>query len=252
MTISVCAQHDASDALSPRRSDVQSSPWRTLLPLAVDVVVPAGTYYLARYGCQASVVNALITSSVVPVLRSVWSAARERRLNALAALMLAVNVAGIALSFVSGNARVVLAKDSGVSSVIAVGILVSALRGRSVMSAGLEPFVTKGNAARVAAWQRLSVESARFRSLTRRYGLIWGVALLADCVARTVAAFTLPVSMVSGWLSTTILIAAIVAAAIVGGGAAAEPMTALVDRASAQPGQEPAVAIQESAVAEQH
>src|SRR6478672_8560101 len=133
----------------------------TLRPLAVDVAVPVGLYYLLRDGFGASLVLSLAASSVLPAVRSVAGFARERRVNGLAALMLAVNVAGLAVSFAAGNPRWMIAKDSVVSSVIAVAMLVSAAAGRPLMSAGVKPFLTKGLAGRAAAWDRLAAGSAR-------------------------------------------------------------------------------------------
>jgi hypothetical protein len=83
---------------------------------------------------------------------------------------------------------------SVISSVVGFGLLLSVWRGPPLMSAGLKPFVTKGNPAKTEAWDRLRETSARFRALEQRYSLIWAVALLADCAGRVAGAFTLPVS----------------------------------------------------------
>src|SRR5215831_8628887 len=138
-----------------------------LRPLAVDVAVPVGLYYLLRDGFGVSLVLSLAASSVLPAVRSVGGLIRERKLNTLAALMLAVNVAGLAISFAAGNPRWMIAKDSVISSVIAVAMLVSVAAGRPLMSAGLKPFLTKGSAARIAAWDRLSAGSPQFRRLEK-------------------------------------------------------------------------------------
>jgi hypothetical protein len=196
---------------------------KALRPLAVDVAVPVGLYYLLRDGFGASLVLSLAASSVLPAVRSVAGLIRDRSLNALAALMLAVNVAGMAISFAAGNPRWMIAKDSLVSSVIAVAMLVSAGAGRPLMSAGLRPFLTKGQAARTAAWDRLLAGSARFRRLEKAYTAVWGIALLADCVARVIGAFTVPVGTMV-WLSTVMVLASIGLAIVVSGGVAAAPM----------------------------
>lgn len=201
-----------------------------LRPLAVDVAVPVGLYYVLRDGFGVSLVLSLAASSVLPAVRSVAGFARERRLNALAALMLAVNVAGLAISFAAGNPRWMIAKDSVVSSVIAVAMLVSAGAGRPLMSAGLKPFLTKGLAGRTAAWDRLTAGSPRFRRLEKVYTAIWGSALLADCVARVIGAAVLPVGTMV-WLSTVMIVAAIGLAVIVSGGVAAAPMEAMLREA---------------------
>jgi hypothetical protein len=203
-----------------------------LRPLAVDVAVPVGLYYVLRDGFGVSLVLSLAASSVLPAVRSVTGFARERRVNGLAALMLAVNVAGLAVSFAAGNPRWMIAKDSVVSSVIAVAMLVSVVAGRPLMSAGVKPFLTKGVAGRIAAWDRLSAGSAQFRRLERRYTAVWGIVLLADCVARVAGAFTLPVGTMV-WLSTVMIVAAIGLAMVVSGAIAAAPMEAMLRGAEA-------------------
>jgi hypothetical protein len=205
-----------------------------LRPLAVDVAVPLGLYYLLRDGFGVSLVLSLAASGVLPAVRSVAGFVRERRLNGLAALMLAVSVAGLAVSFAAGNPRWMIARDSVVSSVIAVAMLVSAAAGRPLMSAGLRPFLTKGLACRTAAWDRLAAGSARFRRLEKTYTAIWGSALLADCVARVTGAFTVPVGTMV-WLSTVMIAAAIGLAMVVSGAVGAAPMEAMLRQAEACP-----------------
>jgi hypothetical protein len=202
---------------------------KVLAPLAVDVAVPLAVYYLAHKAAGLDLVTSLALSSVVPAVRTIAGAVRDRAVNGLAALMLAVNVAGIALSFVSGDPRLMIAKDSGVSSVIGLSILVSAFGARPLMSAGLKPFLTKGDAVREAAWDRLSSGGGRFRGLERRFSMVWGLALLAECVARFAGAYTVPVETMA-WLGTVMLVGAIGLGALASG-SATEPMKELLDAA---------------------
>ena len=51
-----------------------------------------------------------------------------------------------------------IAKDSLVSSVVAITVLTSVALHRPLMSAGLKPFMTKGRLERTAAWDRLSAD----------------------------------------------------------------------------------------------
>ncbi|MFJ7274910.1 VC0807 family protein [Kitasatospora sp. NPDC098663] len=201
-----------------------------LRPLAIDVVAPLAGYYLLHSVCDLSVFAALAWSSAIPAARTVLGLLRERRLNLWAALMLVVNLAGLALTFVTGDARLMIAKDGGLSGTVALAILFSALVGRSVMTPVLMPFLTKGKHDRAAAWQRLvegrAAGSRAFQRHERVFAGVWGTALLADCVARVVGAFTLPVATMA-WLSTTFAIAAIAAGAVLGR-IAAEPMEKLV------------------------
>ena len=204
---------------------------QALKPLLVDVALPLAIYYALRDGAGLSLWLSLALSSVVPAIRSVAGLAVERQVNLLAALMLAVNVAGIAVSFWTGDPRLMIAKDAVISSVIAFALLISAGAGRPLMTAGLEPFVTRGQSGRTATWNRLRAGSARFRSLERRFTVIWGLALLADCAVRLWGALTLPVGTMA-WLGTVILLGAIGVASMVGG-VASGPMMKMVDAGTA-------------------
>ncbi|MGW7527775.1 VC0807 family protein [Streptomyces sp. NPDC054783] len=196
-------------------------------PLLLDVAVPLGSYYLLKDAFGMSTFAALAWSSVVPALRTVWGLVKERRTNALAGLILVVNVVSLLLSFVSGDPRLMLAKDSGVSSVVAFGILASVWLGKPMMTAGMKPFLVKGDEAREAAWERLvsgaSVRSAAFRSKEKAFSVVWGLVLLAECVARVVGAYTIPVDTMV-WLGSVFLVGAMVIGFVVSGGLAVGPM----------------------------
>ena len=135
------------------------------------------------------------------------------------------------VSLLTGDPRAMIAKDSLVSSVIAFAILGSVLARRPLMSAGLKPFMTKGAADRTAAWDRLSAGCARFRRFELLFSTIWGLALLADCTARLIGAYTLPVTTMV-WLSTVLTLGA-VGVGIMAGGVAARPIEKMVDAESA-------------------
>jgi hypothetical protein len=217
----------AGRAPADHRPDVVAS----LRPLLIDLGIPVGTYYLLRDAFGVSLWLALALSSIGPAVRSVAGLVAERKLNLLAVLMLAVNLAGITVSFLTGDPRAMIAKDSVVSSVIAFAILGSVMLRRPLMSAGLKPYMTRGKAERIAAWDRLSTASARFRRLELAFSTIWGLALLAECAARLVGAYTLPVTTMV-WLGTVLTLGSI-GVAIVAGGAAAGPIQKMIDAEAA-------------------
>ena len=216
-------QSPGRPAAADRRPDAAAA----LRPLLVDIGIPVGTYYLLRDGFGASLWLSLALSSIGPAVRAIAGLVAERKLNLLAVLMLAVNLAAIAVSFLTGDPRAMIAKDSAVSSVIAFAILGSVALRRPLMSAGLKPYMTRGKAERLAAWDRLSTACTRFRRLELAFSTIWGLALLAECAARLVGAYTLPVTTMV-WLGTVMTLGAI-AVAIVAGGAAAGPIQKLID-----------------------
>jgi hypothetical protein len=128
----------------------------------------------------------------------------------------------------TGNPRVMIAKDSIVSSVTAFAILGSVVARRPLLTAGLKVYLTTGAAVRVAAWDRLSQGCPAFRRLELLFSTIWGTALLADCVARLIGAYSLPVTTMA-WAGTALTLGAI-GLAIMVGAVAAGPMARLMER----------------------
>jgi hypothetical protein len=220
-------QAPAGPGSADRRHDLAAA----LRPLLIDVGIPVGIFYLLRNAFGVSLWLSLALSSIGPAVRAIAGLAAERRLNLLAALVLAVNLVGIAVSFLAGDPRAMIAKDSIVSSVIAFAILGSVVLRRPLMSAGLKPFMTRGEPQRTAAWDRLSAASPRFRRLELLFSTAWGLVLLAECAARLAGAYTLPVTTMV-WLGTVLTLGAI-AVAIVAGGAAAGPIQKMIDAEAA-------------------
>ncbi|MFC5215749.1 VC0807 family protein [Streptomyces coerulescens] len=198
---------------------------RDFAPLLIDVALPMGAYYLLKNGFGTSTVTALAVSSVVPAVRTGWGLLKSREVNGMAALILFVNVVSLLLSFVAGDPRLMIAKDSAVSSTI--GIIVSVVLGKPMMTAGMKPWVVKGDSGREAAWARLHAGSARFRRAERMFSLVWGVVLLAECVVRIVGAYTLPVDTMV-WAGNVIMVVAMGLGFVVGGALGAGPMAAMV------------------------
>ncbi|MFD4880739.1 VC0807 family protein [Streptomyces sp. NPDC058420] len=220
---------------------------KNFAPLLMDVAVPIGSYYLLKSAFGMSTVAALGWSSVVPAVRTVWGVVAERTINAFATLILFVNVVGLVLSFVAGDPRLMLAKDSGISSAVGIGILVSVVMGKPMMTAGMKPFLVKGDPARDAAFERLLSGSAAFQRAERRFSLVWGVMLLAECIARIVGVYTLPVDTMV-WLGTVVMIGTIAVTSVISGGVAVGPMAEMID-AELQTEDAPAPAVMPSLVA---
>jgi hypothetical protein len=197
-----------------RETPRPAPPLAGLRALVIDLGIPLGSYYLLRQaGCD--VVTALALSSIAPAAHTVLDLVRGRVANGLAVLVLVVNVASVAVSFWSGNPRIMLAKDGAVSSAIGIAILFSVLASRPLMTAAMRPFIVRGDAARDAAFGRLLGTSARFRSLERWFSVVWGIACLGECAGRVACAFTLPVST-TVWLSTVLMMASIGTGIVVG------------------------------------
>ena len=164
----------------------------------------------------ASLWLSLALSSIPAAIRAVAALAAERRANLLALLMLAVNLALTGIfqrrgpgSRVPGSRRVAI-------SICLVRCDASSPPGSADLARGPEW---------TAAWDRL--RRLRPPRLQLMFSMIWGLALLAECAARLVGAYTIPVTTMV-WLGTVFTLSSI-GLAIVIGGAAAAPIQKLID-----------------------
>jgi intracellular septation protein A len=205
---------------------------RTFVPLLLDVGVPIGSYYLLKGAFGMSAVAALGWSSVVPVLRTAWGVLRQREVNALPLLILLANLIGLLLGLGTGDARLMLVKDSAVASLVGFALLGSVVLGRPMMTATLKPWLVKGDTVREAAWGRLRRDSAAFRRAELSFSAVWGVAFVAECALRIVGVYTFPVDTMV-WLGTVVMILTMVLAFLVSGALGAGPMAHMVGAAVA-------------------
>ncbi|MFJ9781813.1 VC0807 family protein [Amycolatopsis sp. NPDC101161] len=195
-----------------------------LKSLVIEIAVPIGVYY-GLHALGVSVFLSLALSGVVPLARTLQQLAKHRTLNGLALVVLVTNVVGMLLTFVSGDARMMIAKDSIGSGITGLVILVSAFTAAPIMTKAMRPFLTRGKAENEAAWERLS-GTARFDSILRHTSVIWGIGFVLESAARVVGAFTLPVETMV-WLSTVIFVSAF-ALMMVAGGKVAEQAGKLI------------------------
>lgn len=172
-----------------------------LKTLAIEIAVPTAVYY-GLHSLGASDFTALALSGVFPLARTLYQFAKDRTLNGLAAVVLVTSVVGMLLTFVTGDARMMIAKDSLGSGITGLAILISAFTTQPIMTKTMRPFLTRGKTQREAAWERLN-GTARFDAILRRCSVIWGIGFTLESAARIVGAFTLPVSTMV-WLSTVI------------------------------------------------
>lgn len=205
---------------------------RTFVSLLLDVGVPVGSYYVLKGVFGMSAVAALGWSSVGPVLRTGWGVFRQREVNVLPLLILLANLVGLLLSFGTGDARLMLVKDSAVGSLVGFAMVGSVVLGRPMMTATLKPWLVKGDEGREAAWARLRRESPGFRRAELRFTAVWGMAFVGECALRVVGVYTFPVDTMV-WLGTVVMIVTMVFAFVVSGALGAGPMAHMIEAAVA-------------------
>jgi hypothetical protein len=168
---------------------------RPALTLVVDLILPTAAYYVAR-SAGLSIYLALISSAAIPVAVLLVRLLRERHLDGLAAYVLATVLLGLAVSFIGGSPRFLLAKDGWLTGVAGLAFLASIRVGRPLAYLFSRPLL-EGRGRLLprlpdASWETLWTQTPGFRRAWRVSSAIWGVGLLADAVARVVMAYTLP------------------------------------------------------------
>jgi hypothetical protein len=197
-------RHDGHPTPSgPADGSMPSLARRLLASVGYDI----GPAVLAYYGARAvglSEYAALLAGALASAGRVLWVAARNRRVDAFAGFLLVLFGLGVALSFVTGDPRFVLAKDSVTTAVAGLAFLGSCLVGRPLcylaarrMARPVDGAVLGGVASRYAEQSGAAAEPARVR---RWYTLSigWGVGLLAEAVLRLPLVYLLPMDVALG------------------------------------------------------
>jgi intracellular septation protein A len=206
-------QTPTNDATSQRHE--QRGYWflKAILPIVFDVAVPLAVYY-GLHAAGASNTVALLAGGGLPAIRAVYGLARHQRVDTLTVFMIILFVAGGLLTFISGNPRFLVAKESIGTGAGGLWIIWSAFSARPLTYSTTRPFVTRGEKAAMAVWDRLADRPGKFRRILRGLALMWGIGLVIDCGLRLIVAFTMPVSTAVGF-SAVILVSVIVVLGLV-------------------------------------
>jgi hypothetical protein len=163
-----------------------------LVLLAADVLAPLALFYGLR-AVGISTWIALVVGVAGPLSRLTLQAVADRRVSQPPILSVTLIVCGTAIGAISGDARVLLARESYITAVAGLWIMSTLLAGRPFLFDATVRFMP---AADAAAWEAAWRGEPRFRRLLRLMTAAWGGAFLADSLARVVMAYTLPVDVV--------------------------------------------------------
>jgi len=171
--------------------------------LALDVGLPVVAYY-ALHAAGVSNWFALLAATLVAAARIVLVAVRQRRLNALALVMLVIYGLGLALTFATGDVRFLVLKDSFGTGVLGLLFLCFAVAGHPLTLAASQTW-GRERAATMAELYR-TVPAVRHGHFVA--SMVWGFGLLAEALLRVLLVFLLPISVVVG-LSTALAVVVI-------------------------------------------
>ncbi len=162
--------------------------------LAWDIGLPVLTYY-ALHLLGSSDWVALLASSLVAGLRVVVGAVRTRTVNPFATVMLLVFGIGLVLTFVSGDPRFLLVKESFVTGAVGLTFLVTAIRGRRPLTLAAQQSWHPDQAEALTAEYRSDADVRRGH---RFVSSVWGVGLISEAALRVPLVYLLPPSVAVG------------------------------------------------------
>lgn len=182
---------NAPVATSPTSTHSTDYRRELAINLVLDLIAPTALFY----GLRASGVDqwwSLLLSAIPPTARAVQTIVTKRKVDVLAVFTLSVLVFSVAVSFVSGSPRFLLAKDGWITAVIGAWILGTVPR---------KPFLFQvvHTLLSPAARERAEInwrDSPTYRHVLRVTTTMWGTVLILDAGVRMVLAYTLPVDKV--------------------------------------------------------
>ncbi|GAB3579768.1 VC0807 family protein [Calidifontibacter terrae] len=168
--------------------------------LLIDVVVPVGTYYVAR-GFGASVTVALLIATVASAIRNVQVMVKQREVDGFAAFMFVVLAVGLVASLWTGDPRFMLLKGAIGGLLAGVAFSASSLIKRP-LSFEIAKRLAGDDHAR-GDLRRGWSESKAFRRGMHLMTQAWGLGLIADGVISMAMIYTLPIDT-SVWAMTVL------------------------------------------------
>src|ERR671937_766555 len=156
----------------------RSPIWRHILQhvvpsLLINGVAPFLVYTLVH--THLSQLHALMITALVPLADGIVGLVRQRRINAFGALVFLSLALSSVLVLVGGSPRLILVRESALSGVFGVLMLLSLFWPQPLVYYLARHFVAPGASARWHTFQRTAT-APRFRSFLRLLTVIWGLA----------------------------------------------------------------------------
>ncbi|MEU8224086.1 VC0807 family protein [Kribbella sp. NPDC048915] len=187
--------NDAVDQTAVRESDEvdrRRGKAAFFAGLALDAGLPLAVYYGLR-AAGASAWLALVVGGAASLVRLAYVMVRRREVSQVSLFSLSILVAGTLVGLLTGDPRLLLARESYLTAIVGLWILCSLFRPHPVIFTATLAVMPPDQAAE---WRRKWDDEPRFRRLWKQMTVWWALAFLIDSAARIVMAYTLPVDIV--------------------------------------------------------
>ncbi|BCJ33588.1 hypothetical protein Athai_10910 [Actinocatenispora thailandica] len=190
----------AAPAATAHQPPARHTPgrWAPIGSIALDIVAPLAVLYGLR-ALGANLWTALVVSSAVPVLVLLVRFARRRVVDLPSLFVLVLIAAGVGISVLTGDPRVLLIRDSWLWLLVGVAgvwLLASVRYGRPGLLVVYRSFVlTKVGPDGLRAWAGRWDTDPGFRHGLRVLTAVWGLATILNAVLHVAAAMVLPLAI---------------------------------------------------------
>ncbi|MGV9662797.1 VC0807 family protein [Nocardia niigatensis] len=188
---------------APQGAETRPNLLRMLAPTIRDIAVPLAAYYFL-HAAGYSDFSALLAGAVISGVMVLVEVVRARRVDAMSALILAGFVFGIVSSLISGDARMIIVRDSLTTAVIGLAFGISAVLGKPLTYVAARKAFS-GSPQKLADMEYKFTTIPMVRRLHNRISGMWGVGLIGESVLRVVLAYRLPIHTMA-WLSSVLMI----------------------------------------------
>jgi hypothetical protein len=184
-------------------SESLKSSARPLLGLIWDAGIPVFGFYTLKI-LGASDWAALLAATLFAGGRVFWVALRSRRMTWFAAMMMLVFGVGLALAFVVGDPRLMLAKNSVGGALIGGLFLASLATKRPLTLIAFQTWRPRDADALAQAYH----DDSAVRRVFRRSAWVWGIGMILEAALRLPLIYLVPLSVsvgLSAALSATVI-----------------------------------------------
>ncbi|MFI9366161.1 VC0807 family protein [Kitasatospora sp. NPDC053057] len=189
-----------SSQLSPGQVQAAHRRRQTRGALITGLLLDAGLPLLIFYGLRqqnVGVVTASLASGVLPALRTFYVMQKERRVDVVALFMVSTLILGGILGALTGDPRLMFAKDGWITGMIGLWLLITLMMRRPFfLHAGKNIALTKTGPESAEQWERRWDTEPAFRRGLRVLTAVFGVGLLLDAGVRVLIAYTVPIDNV--------------------------------------------------------
>jgi len=182
----------AQSLKSPSLRNLIISLWPSILLDGVCVIV---VYQLVKHFTSASDVIALSLSALPAMIGAIITLIRQRSIDVLGAFALITIVLSICLTFLTGDARLFLIRESFLTVLFGIICLISLLFPKPIWYYIIRYFTVGNNHEQMIAYDT-AWKFASFRGYIRTVTILWGVVYTVEFLIRLVMVYTLSISQV--------------------------------------------------------